>query len=152
MADKSYKDRLLDLRKQLTESTRLGLVNPELFQQQLIQMLNGVESIKIKSQSEIERLTNLIGEERGRVKACNDMGDLIVNIISAFVNQEHNRLLEEVRTNEESEERAAYAASQAVAEITVSLAEAPKVLPPGVNLIKGTSEAPAKKSKKLTNA
>lgn len=149
MADKSYKDRLLDLRKQLVESTRLGLVNPELFQQQLIQMLNGVESIKIKSQSEIERLTNLIGEERGRVKACNDMGDLIVNIVSAFVTQENNRLAQEVSMKAEKEKREAYAAS--VAEVTVNLPEESKItLPPGVNLIKGT--AIVRKSKKPTNA
>lgn len=168
--DKGYKDRLLELRKQLAESVSLGLVNPELFQQQLIQMLNGIESIKQKSQSEIERLVTMIGEERGRVKACIDMGDLVVNIVAGFVNQEKNRLIEEERLRAEKEERDAYAAST---EVTVTLTEAvsppeesvtvenvpmvievlpevpskatkaPKVnLPPGVNVIKSKKSAP----------
>lgn len=160
--DRGYKDRLLELRKQLADSVSLGLVNPELFQQQLIQMLNGIESIKQKSQSEIERLSNMIGEERGRVKACIDMGDLVVNIVSAFVNQEKNRLVEEERLKAEKEEREAYAAST---EVTVTLTEAspevtpepevvieviepkpaksPKVtLPPGVNVIKSKKSTP----------
>lgn len=134
--DKGYKDRLLDLRKQLSDSVKLGLVNPELFQQQLIQMLNGVESIKQKSQSEIERLSQMIGEERGRVKACCDMGDLIVNIVAAFVNQENNRLVEEARLAEERAELAAYAEKEATKETLQEVITTKQVLPPGVNIIK----------------
>jgi hypothetical protein len=157
--DRGYKDRLLELRKQLADSVSLGLVNPELFQQQLIQMLNGIESIKQKSQSEIERLSNMIGEERGRVKACIDMGDLVVNIVSAFVSQEKNRLVEEERLKAEKDERDAYAASTEVTvtvtepsptsvevlpEVTVDKpAKATKVtLPPGVNVIKSKKSIP----------
>jgi hypothetical protein len=162
MADKSYKERLIELRNQLTESTRLGLVNPELFQQQLIQILNGIESNKQKSLSEIERLTSMLGEERGRVKACNDMGDLLVNIVAAFVNQENNRLVEEARMLAEKEEREAFAATQQNFEesftksqlqkvlavdtvITPEILESTKAeanikLPPGVNFIKSSKK------------
>ena len=133
--DRGYKDRLVDLRNQLAESVKLGLVNPELFQQQLIQMLNGIESIKQKSQSEIERLVNMIGEERGRVKACNDMGDLVVNIVSAFVNQENNRLAEEARLANERAELDAYAKQEAK-NLELPVEAESKTLPPGVNIIK----------------
>lgn len=150
--DKGYKERLMDLRKQLADSVNLGLVNPELFQQQIIQMLNGIESIKLKSQSEIERLTILLGEERGRVKACNDMGDLVVNIIAGFVNQEKNRLVEDERLKAEAAEREELIKEQQemievvisppVVESTPEPVPETKVskrqvkLPPGVNVIK----------------
>ena len=109
--DRGYKDRLVDLRKQFAESIKLGLNDPELYQQQQLQMLNGIEGIKQKSQSEIERLSQMIGEERGRIRACNEMGDLIINIITAFVNQENNRLAEEFRMAAEKSERDELAAS-----------------------------------------
>lgn len=141
--DRGYKDRLVDLRNQLVESVKLGLVNPELFQQQLIQMLNGIESIKQKSQSEIERLSTMIGEERGRVKACNDMGDLVINIVAAFVNQENNRLTEEARLASELAELEAYAEKEATKSDLINIVQesVSKTLPPGVNIIKSKSKS-----------
>jgi hypothetical protein len=102
--EKNYKERLLELRSELTKAITYDIVTPELFQGQMIQILNGIEGIKIKSQREIERLTHQIGEEHGRMKACNDMGDLIVNIVAAFNTQEVRRLEEMAALAKEREE------------------------------------------------
>lgn len=121
--DKSYKERLLELRAELAKAVKHDILTPDLFQLQLLQILNGAESIKIKSQREVERLTRLIGEEQGRIRACSDMADLIVSIVSAFNTQEERRLEEEQSTKDAS------------IDVAVTSEVVSDDLPPGVKII-----------------
>lgn len=124
----SPKEKLLDLRKKLAESLELGITNPEVYHQQLIQILVGIENSKIKSQKEVERLKSLVGEEEGRIKAFDSMADLIVGIIDAFINQEKNRIREEAARAKDLEEIAEYAKKE-------EEEKKKEALPPGVKII-----------------
>jgi hypothetical protein len=150
--EKSYKERLVELRAELTKAISFEIVTPELYQSQMIQVLNGLEGIKIKSQKEIERLTNLIGEEQGRLKACNDMGDLVVSIISAFNTQEVRRREEEALLANENAEKAKYVAQEAAQEATGKASapepEKPKEAEKPVSEIPGVRIIPSKSPKK----
>lgn len=125
MAD--YNDRLGRLRVELGEAVALKTVSPEVFAQQMIQLLNGCESIKQKAAQEVEQLREKLGACRGQAQAAELMQDLVVNILAAFNRQERRRLEEEARQAGERAEREAF---KRRTQEEASLASPPASAPP----------------------
>lgn len=103
MAD--YKENVLKLRQEVQEAVALGTINTELYAQQVTQLLNATESVKQKAQAELDRLSGLLGECRGTIKAADQMASLLIETVAAYNRQERKRLEEEQRVAAERSER-----------------------------------------------
>lgn len=95
MAD--YNEMLLKLRNEVATAISLGTINTELYAQQMIQLLNSIQTQKQKAQAELERIQGQIGECKGRMSQCDLMAGLVVEIVAAYNRAEQKRLEEERR-------------------------------------------------------
>lgn len=103
MAD--YNEMLAKLRNEVATAVTLGIVNTELYGQQMLQLLNAIHTQKTKAQSELERLQGQIGECKGRMTQCDLLAGLVVEIIAGYNRAEQRRLEEETRFAEERREK-----------------------------------------------
>jgi hypothetical protein len=78
---------LVNLREEFVKAQGLGIVSFELYQQQVTQLLMSCNNIKLKAQSEMERLQSLIGECKGQIKAAEMMGSMLVETVAAYNRQ-----------------------------------------------------------------
>jgi len=121
MSHGDFNELLLNLRREFGQAQMLGINNAELYQQQMTQVLMAASNVKMKAQSEIERLQGLIGECRGQIKAAEMFGGLIVETAAAYNRQTLKQQEAEKAQEAEKQERD-------VSKQLIAAAEAP-VLP-----------------------